>query len=343
MVKLNPMASGPATQPEAASPQQNVGEEKQKRLAFRLAAVMVSLGFALALAELGLRLFSRDLDWDERSLLYAYHERLGWFPKPNSRGFFTGARTIHVSHNSLGFRGPEHVPATNQPAILFLGDSFVWGYDVEVEERFTEKLQAHHPEWAIYNLGVSGYGTDQEYLLLHQVFDQYHPRVVFLVFCVDNDDSDNCWNFRWGYYKPYCVLEGTRLELRGIPVPRGARVFAADHPFLCRARLVRLAVSAFSKLKGPPPTHRADPTGPLLWDLHKYVRNKGAVLAVGITHRWPYLEQFLEEMRIPWTDLSTEQVYPTHGSHWTPEGHTWVADKIDAFLREKKYLESPPH
>src|SRR6185436_14809707 len=125
------------------------------------------------------------------------------------------------------------------------------GLDVEAPERFTDKLQAKHPEWAVYNLGVSGYGTDQEYMLLHQFFDDYKPRVVFLVFCVENDDSDNSWNCRWGYYKPYVTVTGTQLHLEGIPVPRGAQVFWTEHPLLCRLYVARLLVNACYAWRGP--------------------------------------------------------------------------------------------
>ena len=109
----------------------------------------------------------------------------------------------------------ERAIARDRPGILFLGDSYLWGYDVEAAERFTDKLQVRHPEWSIYNLGVSGYGTDQEYLLLNRYFDEYKPQVVFLLFCEETDHEDNRSNMRYGgYYKPYCTITGNRLELK---------------------------------------------------------------------------------------------------------------------------------
>src|ERR1041385_5073108 len=179
----------------------------------RLLLLAASMLVSAAIGEAGLRLFFREslgTEKDEKSLMYRYDAQLGWFPEPNSKHVFTGSRTITVQHNSRGFRDIEPLK-TGKPAIAFLGDSFVWGVDVEASERFTDKLQARHPEWNVYNLGVSGYGTDQEYLLLDKYFDEYKPRVVFLIFCSSNDDSDNCWNIRGGYYKPYCVLKGTTL------------------------------------------------------------------------------------------------------------------------------------
>jgi hypothetical protein len=156
----------------------------------KLILLGISVVFSLAVAEIGLRLFFSEKfsdPPDERSLLYEYHERLGWAPPKNTTNLFKGAsRTITVIHNSEGFRGPEPV-INSKPNVLFLGDSFVWGYDVEASERFTEKFQAKHPEWNVYNLGVSGYGTDQEFMLLQQRFQEYMPRIVILILCTDND------------------------------------------------------------------------------------------------------------------------------------------------------------
>ena len=77
---------------------------------------------------------------NERSLSYAYDRELGWAPRPNSRSVVTNARAIHVQHNSLGLRDVEF-SLDAQPTILFLGDSFVWGLDAEIGERFSDLLR----------------------------------------------------------------------------------------------------------------------------------------------------------------------------------------------------------
>jgi hypothetical protein len=227
---------------------------RSARPALKLLALIVSLALAMGLAEITLRLFFRNrLAYvrDERSLLYHYDKTLGWFPRPNSTNSIFSSRKITAIHNSEGFRDSEHVPS-DKPVIVFLGDSFLWGYDVEASERFTDKLQAKHPEWSVYNLGVSGYGTDQEYLLLQRHFDEYKPRVVFLLFCTDNDGDDNSTNVRYGgYYKPYYTFEGHRLHLHGVPVPRSEATFLKEHHRLARSYLVRLLARAYYKMVGP--------------------------------------------------------------------------------------------
>ena len=328
----------PGAPSEGAAPS---GELRGRRLALKLVLLTVSFVVAIGLGEIGLRLFFRNqfiLIEDERNLLCEYDPVLGWFPIPNARDRLQASRVFSVVQNREGFRGPE--PAlSKKPAIAFLGDSFVWGYDVDAAERFTDKLQAKHPEWTVYNLGVSGYGTDQEYLLLQKYFDTFKPNVVFLLFCVGNDHEDNCSNVRYGgYYKPYCVVEGKRMRLQGVPVPRGERAWQADHPRLASSFVVRLLVRTYFQVKAPPALRNPDPTGALLWDLKNYVRSKGAVLVMGLTGSDPKLEEFLGKVKIPYVELTTQLRYKRFGGHWTPEGHSYVCGKVEQFLVQGKFM-----
>lgn len=274
---------------------------------------------------------------DERSLTYRYDPELGWFPIPNSRKRFTGSRTINVSHNSQGFRDKEPVES-NKPPIVFLGDSLVWGFDAQASERFTEILQADHPEWSVFNMGVSGYGTDQEYLLLQKYFAELRPRLVFLMVCGDNDNEDNAWNIRGGYYKPFYTLDGGRLKVNNLPVPKSAKVFFAEHPVLCAPYVVRVAVMCWKKFSAPAPRRNPDPpTGALLLDIRRYVTDRRATFAVGLQHSHAEIEKFLRDYQIPYVSVDTTNpahVYPGFGHHWTPEGHAFVAARIEEFLKK---------
>ena len=306
----------------------------------KLLLLFCSLVACLGLCEVLLRVFFRNTVGptnDERSLTYRYDSELGWFPIANSTKQFTGSRTITVTHNSKGLRDKEPVESS-KPGILFLGDSLVWGFDSEANERFTERLQTNHPEWGVYNMGVSGYGTDQEYLLLQKFFAEYRPRVVFLIVCGDNDNEDNAWNIRGGYYKPFYTLEGGRLKLNNVPVPKSAKVIFAEHSLLCGPYVVRLAVMAWNRMVAPPAHRNPDPpTGALLLDMCRYVTDRRATLAVGLQHSHPDIEKFLRDFQIPYISLETtnsSHVYRDYGHHWTPEGHAFVASKIEEFLKK---------
>src|SRR5438105_839974 len=119
----------------------------------------------------------------ERTIAYRHDAELGWAPVPNSEFTVTAERLIHAKHNSLGLRDIE-LSASSNPKILFVGDSFVWGNDVEAQERFTDLLRKALPAYEIVNAGVSGYGTDQEYLWLKRLWDRIEPAVVVLMFTV---------------------------------------------------------------------------------------------------------------------------------------------------------------
>src|SRR3954470_23754325 len=158
-----------------------------------IGAVAIVLVATLAVLEVMLRLVDlRELreGVSERSLSYQYDAELGWIPIPGSTSAVTNARTIQARHNSLGLRDEEFTPDA-KPTIMFLGDSLVWGLDAEAGERFSELLKPRLPNYRILAAGVSGFGTDQEYLLLQKLWPTVKPAIVVLIFCTDNDRDDN--------------------------------------------------------------------------------------------------------------------------------------------------------
>jgi len=67
--------------------------------------------------------------------------------------------------------------------LVVLGDSFAWGFGVEDEQMFTRIVERESdPPVELVNLGVSGYGTDQQYLLWLELGQRFQPdRVLILV------------------------------------------------------------------------------------------------------------------------------------------------------------------
>ena len=316
---------------------------KGKDIRTPIILLLVSLCVALGATEVCLRHFFSDrLSYprDERNLTYRYDAELGWFPKENQSTHYKGSREIEVHHNSRGFRDPEP-PGDGKPAILFMGDSFVWGYDVEQSERFTDLLRKRLTNWDVYNLGVSGYGTDQEYLLLTKEMDFYRPRIVVLVFCRENDESDNSKNMVYGgYYKPYFKVVPNGLVLEGVPVPKSANYFFANHPVLSSSYCFRLLALSYFRFNSPPPLVLDNPT-PQLFDLFiKLVQSRGAKLIVASTLPYPGLASFLAGRGVDFINLDNPYRFPSHGFHWTPKGHKVVSDRIFNFLTRKGYLSA---
>jgi len=270
----------------------------------------------------------------ERSLSYQYDADLGWMPIPGSSSVVTNARAVHARHNSLGLRDDEFT-LDAKPTIVFLGDSFVWGLDAEAGERFSELLKPRIPDYKILAAGVSGYGTDQEYLLLQKLWPRVKPAVVVLIFCTDNDRADNSTNIRYeGYQKPYFITgaDGT-LELAGQPVPKSRLQAIKEDWWVRHSWLARLANAVYLKLKHPV-LLVPDPTERLVDKIRQFVEANGARFLVGLQKTDATLVGHLKAAGVPYVTFDGADAYPgaSVGHHWTPEGHRLVAERLLGLL-----------
>jgi hypothetical protein len=315
------------------------------RLALRSAgmALLVTLA-TLAAIEIILRIVDLRIlreGTSERSLAYRYDAELGWAPTPNSSSIVTTARTIHAQHNGLGFRDIEFKPDA-RPAILFIGDSFVWGVDAEANERFTDLLRSRISGNTIVNAGVSGYGTDQEYLLLQRIWPTIRPSAVVLIFCADNDRLDNGINVRYdGYRKPYfaTAADGT-LVLRGQPVPKSRQLYIKQDWLVRHLWLARLVVFAYVEIRHPQ-LFVPDPTEQIVGKMHEFVQAHGARLIVGLQHSDDKLIQHLQAEQIPFVTFNEAETYSNlYGAHWTPRGHSLVAERLLGLLSENNIVRA---
>jgi hypothetical protein len=200
-----------------------------RRTWLNVALVMVSVTTSLLVAEGVVRLFVPNQTRDAEFVFFQYDAVLGWTNKPNSDGPFRvpGVMT-HVHINSQGWRDRESPPVSPaQTRILVLGDSQTWGYGVEDDERYTDELQRLRPDARVLNMGVSGYGTAQEYLQLQQKVDDYKPDLVIVGFyhndLIDNVSDNNDDPF--AYPRPVLAPSGETVTLRNVPVPKRERLW----------------------------------------------------------------------------------------------------------------------
>jgi hypothetical protein len=298
-----------------------------------LVALVTLLAIEIALRLADLRILREGSS--ERSLTYRYDAELGWAPVPNSSSVVTTARTIHARHNSLGFRDIEFARDA-RPRMLFIGDSFVWGVDAEAGERFTDLLRSRLSNFAIVNAGVSGYGTDQEYLLLRRIWGTIEPSVVVLIFCTDNDRLDNGTNIRYdGYQKPYFEPgpDGALL-LRGQPVPLSRQLYIKENWWVRHLWLARLFAIAYVEIRHPQ-VFVSDPTEAIVGKMREFVEAHGAKLMVGLQSTDDKLVQYLQREKIPFVAFDGAEAYAArYGAHWTPAGQKFVAERLSGLLTE---------
>lgn len=161
--------------------------------------------------------------------LLEYHPVFGHRFIPNLK-----ARVPHESGgylvrvNSSGFRcNREFVPG-RQPGIrrvLVFGDSFTAGDGVANEKRYTDLLESQIPHLEVYNFGLPGTGTDQQYLVYRELAAGIDHDVLLISVLVENirrvaarfrlylDDQGQQVCFA----KPYYEQVNGKLVLHNVP------------------------------------------------------------------------------------------------------------------------------
>jgi lysophospholipase L1-like esterase len=213
------------------------GRVIRRRRLGALALLLASLALTSGVAEVALRAAGYTAlhqVYSRPELFWRHDPVLGWSLEPGAKGRFTGPRPYPIEFdttieiNSLGLRGPEIGPrAPGELRILFLGDSFVAGFEVEQAETFTALFETRLARRLgapvrVINGAVRGYGTDQSYLWFRERGRALGADVVVAVFSA-NDFEDNLTlhRARRPFGKPaFGLRPNGALELVGTPVPR---------------------------------------------------------------------------------------------------------------------------
>jgi GDSL-like Lipase/Acylhydrolase family len=216
----------------------------------RLVLVIVSVVFAILLAEAASRVADRFTCRDNAGEFWEPDRWLGWAHTPGAHGWAKRCLRgkpewqVYTRINSHGLRDRD-VPYERQGKfrILALGDSFTEGLQVEQEETFERGLEQRFGDGVeVLNAGVSGYGTDNELLFFMREGWKYQADLVLLVFNTSNDILENHYGLMRGTHfpypdKPHFVLEDGRLVPRDLPLrekPALSRAVSAVQRSLAR-------------------------------------------------------------------------------------------------------------
>ncbi|MBF0504435.1 MAG: hypothetical protein HQL14_04955 [Candidatus Omnitrophica bacterium] len=93
--------------------------------------------------------------------------------------------------NTDGFRDKDFSTQKHgKKRICFLGDSYVMGLNVKSEETIPKVLEQQFKNTDVYNMGVVGFGPDQELNVLQKYVFRYNPDLIIDAICSINDSGD---------------------------------------------------------------------------------------------------------------------------------------------------------
>lgn len=235
---------------------------RTKRWSFNFLLVIAACCCGILIAELFVALVMPQqvrMATTPAGFFLRYDPDIGWVNQDGAERVAEPQKNVppyRVRINSLGYRGPAvAIPKPRGTRrIVFLGDSNTFGYGIQEVERFSDLLTAHAPPGTdILNLGVFGYGTDQEAIYLEQNGLRFAPDMVVLAVSA-GDLSDVMSSVNAGAAKPFCRIKDGKLTINNIPVPpstpllssrslnsRG-KVFLYKHSHLYRLLLSQVLV-----------------------------------------------------------------------------------------------------
>lgn len=321
--------------------------------------------FPLSLPEIRMTLAS----WfvcEEQGCHYVYDEVLAACEKDILSG-----RVCTVNRQGYGDAQDFIAPDTydNTLRVLALGDSFTFGYAADPGKSYVEFLESQFPGSEIWNVGISGTGTNQALAAFKHFSPQLRPQLTTLAF-VNNDFGDNLSAFDSRFR--VLTAHGNPAGLRSQQYDSWGNVYAVD----------RQSVMRYSQLASDPPRNGfeyglgitrlgtltlklRDSLGTLfgqLWkkkiavtkaylaDLRDLTRARGSALLVIIVPRRGDLNapsdeyraalELVEELGIPYLkpahllDASADFAIPPD-EHWNSAGHqkvgAYVSDCVAVF------------
>ena len=182
-----------------------------------------SVTFAIVAAEVALRIFQPW--WSDGWKMWRIDPVHARGLRANVRDALVHGHTrefaFRFSTNAQGLRMDAEVAPEPRPGherILFVGDSFAFGYGVDQGRNFVDWLGARARDqdlpFDFVNAGyASGYTLDTEYLFTRENLDRLGPDHVVVVVCIAND-LDDLASTRWRVWASWSARAKGRRRSR---------------------------------------------------------------------------------------------------------------------------------
>jgi hypothetical protein len=303
-------------------------------------------------------------------------EQLGWLPVPDY--FYSGelvdaagkSYPVEIKTNRAGYRKYGNVQTDSNKKVLFLGDSYTHAMQVSNDKTYYGILEKEL-EIEVFSIGVDGYGTLQQYMLVDKIIDEIDPGVVVLQFC-PNDFINNHFDLEQGsafnnngLRRPY--FEDNQIQYKTAASFPAIRAFAASY-----SEFLYFVIKTLDRLKAPPensseslieepgvsyPLFResVEITDQLLGKIRGRISPGTQIYAFSTDHGFPYHDEFKrlsEENGMHFIDGTSQALRAAEGkgittraadkAHWNDRGHQIVADVLkDYFIRKQSQKEEP--
>lgn len=311
-----------------------------KRLGKRLAVASLAAALALGLVEGALRLYARGFGPTTNPSYALRDDELGWRYRPGARVRQRSADfDVEIAIDERGLRDGKAAPPGSRP-IVVLGDSLAFGWGVAAEEGLAALLE-EALGLPVENLGVSGYGTDQELLFFRRAKSDLEPSTVLVIAC-RNDVEEVARRVSYGRPKPFFPWAplGSTEPLGAVEPP------AREGFWVAHSRLARSLARAYDEHRTPPlgTAEVEEARRKVVVLLRLLARECGALGArfcvASVGEAW--LGQALGGVGIAHLDLSSALeraalegpvVFP-RDPHWNARGHRAVAGALAPWLAE---------
>ncbi len=160
--------------------------------------------------------------------VHRFDPYLGWKLAPGvSVSSKRTGRKVTYTINDKGLRDSEvpYEKPEGEYRIVLLGDSRSFGFGVPIEQHFSRMLEGYYYKLDVINMGVDGYGVDQELLTLESEGFKYQPDMV-MVYIAHYANQRHLKTNVWGVGKPCFRLEHGELVLENCPVANGDSIYA---------------------------------------------------------------------------------------------------------------------
>ncbi len=138
------------------------------------------LGFSLILTH---KTRAFEYDGDPKLALYRTDANTIWRHAPNIEQHYIAPEfSIDIRLDGDGFRSPKEPSRLDVPTVLFIGDSFTFGWGVSSGESFVDlirqQMTGSHPRLQFINAGVNSFAFDQQLVTLNRLLASHRPALV---------------------------------------------------------------------------------------------------------------------------------------------------------------------